>query len=32
MTTSLAKVYARNLMKKEAKVYVDIELKKKKKD
>ena len=32
MTTSLAKVYARNLMKEEAKVYVDIELKKKKKD
>ena len=29
MTTSLAKVYARNLMKEEAKVYVDIELKKK---
>ena len=29
MTTSLAKVYARKLMKEEAKVYVDIELKKK---
>ena len=32
MTTSLAKVYARNLTKNEAKAIVDLELKKKKKN